>query len=229
MKRMFMVCLFALMAVFAAAPVSAVTVVDTFTGHIVAMDSYGGLTTNDFNGNFGGGNLIGQAFTLVMTTTVDPGTTYATGSVSYGSYYYPPNPITAALTINGYTFTINESSDGFTSDLGSGTIDKYLQAFVWNSGFQLQMYGIVVDLSTLVAATNSLDTALPSMLLSNGDFITNYAAFYDQSMLRYTGQVETLNLGIEEVNVAAQVPEPATLFLLGVGLVGAGFIRRRKG
>jgi hypothetical protein len=213
-----------------AIPASAAVVTDTFYGKIIIADSSGfnPPTTDDFNNNFGGGNLVGQAFTLAMTIDVPAGTSFAVGSTTFGSYYFPPNPIVAALTINGQTFTINESSSGnvFDRGLGNGTIEQQLQAFVWNSGQQLQEQSINTDITTNIAAVPLLDVPLPAMTAA--DFSTVFAAFSDQSSLFSTGQVETLNLGIMSVNEAPAVPELSTWAMMILGFAGVSFMAYRR-
>jgi hypothetical protein len=161
-------------------PAKSTTVTDTFTGVVVGSDNLGNVTTTDFNNNFGGGNLIGQTFTVTMsvdTSIVSPGTNFVTGGTFYS--YFAPNPISSTITINGYTLSLNDSSDGYKFDQGNGTVDAYLQAFVYNSGQQLQTYGIALELFTNVQATPDLTVMLPSMLLANGDYTNYFATFYD--------------------------------------------------
>jgi hypothetical protein len=100
------------------APASADLITNTFTGTVVATaaDGFSPPTTNDVvdpfgifpSGPFGGGNLIGQSFTL--TTTVD---TSIIGNANFftggsGGPYSGPSPMTAALTINGNTVIFDD-------------------------------------------------------------------------------------------------------------------------
>lgn len=206
-----------------AVPASADQVTNTFVGTIVPADNTGfdPTTTNDLGNFFGGGNLLGASFTLTMTldsTLVNPGNP---STVTGGTFYFGPNPITAALTINGITHTINDSSDAFYGNAtGYGPNEKYLQAF--NFVNQLQAPGVLVDLTTLVPASTFLTTSLPSMLLSNNSFVDNYSSFYDSA------NNEVLNLNVEAVNAALPVPEPGTLLTLVAGLAGLALIRHLR-
>jgi hypothetical protein len=204
------------------APASAELVTDTFTGTVAVSDSLGAgfVTTNDINGYFGGGNLIGNAFTLTTTlntSTVPPGpSTFFVGSATFGSFYQPPNPMTAALTINGQTFSINESSDGFTSAGTPGQFNQ--QAFIYNSGHQLITQQVYLDLFSN-SVPGDFTKLLPAMISS--DF-TAAAAFLD-------GFGETLALNIDSVNVTA-TPLPAAWLMFLPTLCAAGFavFRRKK-
>lgn len=134
--------------------------------------------------------------------------------VQGGTVYGGPDPITAALTINGVTETINDSSDGFYFDLGNGTMEAYLQAFNYLNA--LQSPGLFSDLTTNVPVVANLGAPLPSMLLSNGDFANKDAAFSDGS------NGENLDLTVQAVNV----PEPSTLSSLVAGLTAGALLLR---
>jgi PEP-CTERM motif len=206
------------------APAWALTVTNTFYGTIIPTDSFGFATTDDTGNYFGGGSLLGDPFTLAFTTTADDGANFVTGSTNYGGYYYPPNPITAALTINNDTQNINDSSDGFYY---GGNSEYYLQAFIYNSGYQLQTEGVVVDIIPQnLPATDSLTTKLPGMLLSNNDFVNYDPNVSIGTSVFYDGYGEYLALKVNSVN-AAPVPEPATFSILGLGILGVIFKRKK--
>lgn len=156
--------------------------------------------------------VLGDTFTPTMTLNASlvNGHTLVQGGTVYGG----PDPITAALTINGVTETINDSSDGFYFDLGNGTMEAYLQAFNYLNA--LQSPGLFSDLTTNVPVVANLGAPLPSMLLSNGDFANKDAAFSDGS------NGENLDLTVQAVNV----PEPSTLSSLVAGLTAGALLLR---
>lgn len=208
------------------APASADLVTNTFTGTIVPADNLGDVTVDDVNFYFGGGSLLGNSFTL--TTTVDTSAlslgSFFTGSSDYGSfYYYPPNPMTATLTINGYTFSFDPSSsfyilnsDGNTAAGPGPAGETFMQDF-FASGIP-QIQGFYLDLTPNVVTTGEFTTMLPPMLAGNGDFTLNGASFYD-------AYGESLTLGIDAVNAT---PEPAAWTLLLAALCMLGYVIQRR-
>jgi hypothetical protein len=201
---------------FTAPSASAAFITDTFTGVVIPSDNLGDITTNDFNNNFGGGNLIGAPFAITMTvdtSIVSPGTNFFTS----GTYYFGPNAITGSITINGQTVSINDSSAAYKFDQGNGTIDSLYQTFLWSYAYGgLQEYAINVEVITNVPATADLTTMLPSMSLSAGDYSNVYATFLDQTQAFTPLGVESLALEVDAVNQTAAVPGP----IVGAGVPG---------
>jgi PEP-CTERM motif len=208
--RKLWIALAAAVLLFSASRALADGVTNTFTG-VVAGDAG---TTNDFGNYFGGGSVVGDTFTL--TTTMNAALVSGQIFVTGGTYYSGPTPITAILTINGISQMINDSGDAFSADLGGGSIEAFQQAFDWIN--QAQSPGVFIDLSTAVPGALGLGTPLPTMFLSNGDFLNNGAGFTDGAL------GENLDLTVETVNV----PEPSSLVLLIAGLVAVALIWRRQ-
>jgi PEP-CTERM motif-containing protein len=195
-----------------ARPAAADTITNTFVGTVVASNG-SGSTTDDTQSYFGGGNLIGLPFTLTFTldsTIVLSGSSSVVGGTQFNS----SNPISAALTINGNIVNINDSSDAF-----SLANEKDLQAFELNNQFFNPE--VEVDLSSIAATSTDLTSSLPAMLLSNNDFVNNFADFQSNTLT----DTELLALNVEAVN---PVPEPCTMALFGTGLIGIAVRKFRR-
>jgi hypothetical protein len=121
-------------------PAYAVTINNTFTGVVVqhtllypnvagACDTIcgGGDTTDDFGSYFGGGSLLGKAFTLIFTLDTDVINNNfnlfgGNPAITEGGLFYPgnpPNPIIMQLTIDGYTFYMNNDHTRSTRSITS--------------------------------------------------------------------------------------------------------------
>jgi hypothetical protein len=217
-------------------PASATMITNTFIGTIVYSDNTGfdPTTTDDIGNYFGGGNLIGASFTLTLTldsSTVDPNNpSFVTGTGGNFYFYSSPNPISAVLTINNISFAIADTSDAYYGDSGFGANEKSLQAFNYNPGYQLQTEAINVDLTTTANTSTDLRTPLPAMLLSNNDYVNNFASFAANMANGFLIVSEVLNLNVEAVNTSlpTTAPEPSSLAIFGAGLAALGLARRRR-
>jgi hypothetical protein len=173
------------------------------------------------DGAFGGGNLVGDAFTASYMFDTSKGVAYNAGGVGYvdgGNGYGVDSPsLGASLTINGHTASVagndygrllgQEASDFSEEDATAQSDDYYLDNNVY--AYRDAAFG-----STTFAPYNADLTGASSY----GSFVS----YLDGTTLTLAGKHLTV--------AAGAVPEPTSwaLMLGGFGMVGGALRSRRK-
>lgn len=195
----------------------------------------------DTSGVFGsvGQNLAGLSYTQTVNASVDPSqyTSYFSGTGFAQMLGSNAPGFTDTVTVNGRTvsFSITQSSyaEQFIAD-GAWTNQPpgFDEIYTFQSGYDSAL--------NLITAYNYAYTNLPASAfvptLDFGQTIVASAGF--GLVLDSTFSIEGTNLAyfrgapnsiIVNGNTApADVPEPASIALLGLGCVGMGLLRRRK-
>lgn len=191
----------------------------------------------DFEGNISSAGsfldptgLFAQGDVLSGFWTVDTDTVDSSADPDRGTYSQSGSP-SFQINIGTSTFQTSTSTIQILNDYtaGIGTIDAY-DVLANNETSN------IAGLSGLNMQFTFRDTQLPLDALDSDALLAGAPdlSMFDQINQvqgqlsgTYNDQLFFMNLGINSISVA-NVPEPATLLLFSVGLLGLGFSRHRK-
>jgi len=183
--------------------------------------SFAGTLTSSF-GSLNAGDAFSGSYTF------DPSIAANGGSTSSTSVF--DNLFSASLTIGGFTATVGPGVGlaEIQQDNGVSGADRYAltaRNAVGSSqigGLDVTLFGFRLDDTTETAIADAL------VLLTN----PSLSSFTSNTFLIFLGQPTDQDFKVIDGTLTsltvAQVPEPATWVLLGLGLAASGFVRARR-
>ncbi len=214
----------------ACAPASAAIVHVTYAGTVAS--GY------DTTGIFGSANtdLTGESFVSHYTFDTSVGYTSSnpTESTAAGGTFFPyATPLLGAtLTIHGQTVSVPGDYIGQIygyNDGSSLSVISHAAEHVFDDGITKIDYSVTNGMYGYpgVGLPASIDTSFTAT--SAGNIITGKFGLYvyDYVAQSYSTYTEG-NLTAATVSVSVDTPEPASIAVLGAGLLGLGLVRRRR-